>query len=34
MELPDPVPLVQLDIETIGGCSSSAEWLGKPWISQ
>lgn len=33
-EVLDPVPLVQLDIGTVGGCFSSAEQLGKSWISQ
>lgn len=32
--LPDPVPLVQLDTESVGGCFSSAEQLGKPWIAK
>lgn len=27
-------PLVQLDIETAGGCFFCAEHMGKPWISQ
>lgn len=34
MGLPDPVPLVQLDTGSVGGCFSSAEQLGKPWIAQ